>query len=148
MDKALQVVEKIIESAPPLVSFETVRIPRTLELFKALSLSQERPVYLWSAGDGLHRMDASHILIPRTQQPEHVIEYINSHRYTGIFVLPGFAQFLSDPRLVVKMKDSLEANRSDKVIVLVDTFIEIPELLRVYTRRIRHGRQTEQRKAG
>jgi hypothetical protein len=147
MDKALQVVEKLIESAPPLVSFETVRVPRAIELFKALSLTQTRPVYLWSAGDGLHRMDASHILIPRTDNATNVLDFINLHRHTGIFLLPGFTPFLEDAQVIAHMKRVMESSDSEKIIVLVDAFIEIPELLRPFTRRVRYGQQREQREA-
>ena len=148
MDKALQIVEKLIESAPPLVSFETVRVPRAIELFKALSLTQTRPVYLWSAGAGLHRMDASHILIPRTDNPSNVLDFINAHRYSGVFLLPGFTQFLEDSHTVAQMKRVMETSDSEKIIVLVDPFIEIPELLRPFTRRVRYGQQQERREAG
>lgn len=148
MDKALQVIEKLIESAPPLVSFETSRVPRAIELFKSLSLNQTRPIYLWSAGDGLHRMDANHILIPRTQNPEHVLDYIKSHRHSGIFLLPGFTPHMKDARIVVQMKQTLENDINERVVVLLDPLIDVPELLRPYTRRVRYGQQTEQRKAG
>lgn len=148
MDKALQVIEKLIESAPPLVSFETSRVPRAIDLFKSLSLNQTRPIYLWSAGDGLHRMDASHILIPRTQSAEHVLDFIKSHRHSGVFLLPGFTAQMKDARVVAHLKQVLEHDTNERVIVLLDAHIEIPALLRPFTRRVRYGQQAEQRKAG
>lgn len=148
MDKTLQIIENLVNAAPPLVSFETASVDRALDLFKSLSLTHGSPFYQWSVEDGLHRLGASHIIIPRTRQPEHLIEYINTLQHPGIFLLPSFAELLSNKVLFEQFKKMLASSSKDKTIVLIDAEIELPDGLIAYTQRVRLGNQKEGRKAG
>ena len=149
MDKALQIIERLVGSAPPLVSFETVKPARALDLFKSLSLSHESPFYQWSVEDGLHRMGASHIVIPRTRQPENLLDYINTLQHSGIFLLPGFSELLSNTSLLSQFKQILaSAKNQEKSIILIDAEVHLPEILQPFTQRVRFGAQGQNRKAG
>jgi hypothetical protein len=148
MDKTLQVIEKLVNSAPALVSFETADAARALDLFKSLSLTHESPFYQWSLEDGLHRLGASHIIIPRTRQPEHLLEYINSLQHPGIFLLPSFAEVLNSKVLLSQFKKTLAVSSKDKILVLIDETISLPEELSPFTQRVRLGGQKHNRKVG
>jgi hypothetical protein len=147
MDKTLQVIENIVDSAPPLVSIETARLSRALDMFKALSLSHENPFYQWSVEDGLHRMGASHIVIPRTRQPEHLLEYIHTLQHSGIFLLPGFAELLTNRSLLNQFKQILVSPVKAKTIILIDAEVALPEVLQPYAQRLRIGSASQQRQS-
>jgi len=146
MDKTLQAIEKLVNSAPPLVSFETTKLERALDTFKALSLSHDNPFYQWSVEDGLHRMGASHIIIPRTRQPEHLLEYIHTLQHSGIFLLIGFSELLTNHSLLNQFKQILVSPVKEKTIILIDAEVSLPEVLLPYAQRIRIASASQSQK--
>ena len=148
MDRTLQVIEKLVNSAPPLVSFEATNLDRVHDLFKSLSLSHSVPFYQWSAEDGLHRMGARHIIIPRTRQPEHLLDYLSTLRHPGIFLLPNFASLLKDRRLLTQFKQILTQEGTAKTLILIDKEVILPEILQPLAQRVRLGSADQQRKFG
>lgn len=139
MDPALQRIDQLTEQRYSLVYFETMRSVHVVDMFKSLSLGSSKAIYHWSEGDGLYRMDASHIMIPRTQKPEHVLELIRSTPHFGIYILSGFEEALKNQRCV-ELLQKIIANyqNNPKMVVILGSNIEFPATLRASIAHIRH----------
>jgi len=139
VDPALDRINKLTEQSYPLVYFETLRSVHIVELFKNLSLCSSKAIYHWQPDTGMYRMDANHIMIPRTIDPEDVLNTIESMAHFGIFVLTGFDEHVENRKIVSILKKVAEShNTKPKMIILLGSKINIPDDLRPVVAHIRH----------
>ena len=139
MDQAIQQIDNLTEKPYPLVYFETLRGPHVVDLFKSLSLVCSKAIYHWTPMNGMYRMDASHILIPRTQEPHHVLESILSTPHFGVYLLSGFEENLKDYRSMNLLKKIIsDYKNTQRMLIMVGNNIEIPLELRTSIAHIRH----------
>ena len=154
MDPALQRIDKLTEQAYSLVYFETLRSAQVTDMFKSLSFATSKAIYHWTQDNGLYRMDASHIMIPRSQSPRHLLELINATPHFGIYLLSNFEEALKDQQLVDLLKKIIARYSSNpKMIIFMGNEIDIPADLRPSVAHIRHTvrtntQQESPRKAG
>lgn len=139
MEPALQRIDKLTEQRYPLVYFETLHSGHVTEMFKSLSLATSKAIYHWTADSGLYRMDASHIMIPRTQSPRHLLELIQGTPHFGVYLLSDFGEALQD-RSVIDLLKKVVATYKDnpKMIIMTGKDIQIPAELRPSVAHIRH----------
>ena len=139
MDPALQRIDKLTEQAYSLVYFETVRSMQVTEMFKSLSLASSKAIYNWTPDGGLYRMDASHIMIPRTQNPRHMLELINATPHFGVYLLSNFNDALQEHQNIDLLKKIIAGySNNPKMIVMVGNEMNIPAELRPSIAHIRH----------
>ena len=139
IDPALDRINKLTEQSYPIVYFETLRSVHIVELFKNLSLSSSKAIYHWQPDTGMYRMDANHIMIPRTVDPEDVLNTINSMAHFGVFVLTGFEEHIKDRKIVNILKKISTTHRvNPKMIILLGNKMDIPGDLRPSVAHIRH----------
>jgi hypothetical protein len=139
MDPALQRIDKLTEQRYPLVYFETLRSAHVTDMFKSLSLATSKAIYHWTPDSGLYRMDASHIMIPRSQSPRHVLELIYSTLHFGVYLLSDFDEALKEPGNVDLLKKIIAGyNDNPKMIIFMGNGINIPAELRPSVAHIRH----------
>ncbi len=139
VDPALERINKLTEQSYPIVYFETLRSVHIVELFKNLSLCSSKAIYHWQPDTGMYRMDANHIMIPRTIDAEDVLNTIDSMAHFGVFVLTGFNDHVKDRKVVSILKKVSSTHRANpKMIILLGNNIDIPGDLRPTVAHIRH----------
>jgi len=139
MDPALQRIDKLTEQAYSLVYFETVRSAQVTDMFKSLSLASSKAIYHWTPDNGLYRMDASHILIPRSQHPRHLLELINGTPHFGVYLISNFDEALKEQQTVDLLKKIVAGySKNPKMIILLGNEMNIPAELRPSVAHIRH----------
>lgn len=139
IDPALEKINQLTEQNYPVVYFETLRSIHIVELFKNLSLASSKAIYHWQPETGMYRMDASHIMIPRSVDPEDLLNTINSMAHFGIFVLTNFEQHIQDRRVVELLKKVSAMHKvNPKMVILLGSKLEIPSDLRPSVAHIRH----------
>ena len=150
IDPALDSINKLTEQNYPIVYFETLRSVHIVELFKNLSLASSKAIYHWQPETGMYRMDAKHIMIPRSVEAEDLLNTINSMAHFGVFVLSNFSEHIKDRRIVELLKKiSAMHTVNPKMVILLGSKIEIPGDLRSSVAHIRHTmRSTGDRKVG
>lgn len=156
MDPALQRIDKLTEQRYPLVYFETLRGAHVADLFKSLSLATSKAIYHWTPDNGLYRMDASHIMIPRSQSPRHLLELIYGTPHFGVYLLSNFEEALKEQTTIDLLKKII-ANypANPKMLVMLGHEMPIPGELRPSIAHIRHtmrpgdtAKEDSSRKAG
>ena len=139
MEPALERINKLTEQNYPIVYFETLRSVHIIELFRNLSLASSKAIYHWQPETGMYRMDANHIMIPRTQEPEHLLNTINGMAHFGVFILTQFEDPIKDRRNVELLKKIASMHKvNPKMIILLGSNIEIPGDLKPSVAHIRH----------
>jgi len=139
IDPALDNINKLTEQNYPIVYFETLRCEHIADLFKNLSLASSKAIYHWQPETGMYRMDAKHIMIPRSIEPTDLLTTINSMAHFGVFVLSNFEDHITDRRIVELLKNISAMHKSNpKMIILLGNKMEIPGDLRPSVAHIRH----------
>ncbi|WP_126454726.1 hypothetical protein [Sulfuriflexus mobilis] len=145
MDPALERIDKLTEKAYSLVYFESVRSAHITDLFKSLSLASSKAIYHWTPDNGLYRMDASHIMIPRSQTPRHLLELIHGTPHFGVYLLSQFDEALKEQHNVDMLKKIIAGyNSNPKMIILLGNQMDIPADLRPSVAHIRHTLHSSQ----
>lgn len=143
IDPALKKINELTEQKYPIVYFETLRSEHIIELFKNLSLCSSKAIYHWQPESGMYRMDANHILIPRTIDAEDTLNTINSMAHFGIFVLTDFEQHLENRKVINILKSISSTHQTNpKMIILLGSEINIPGELRPTVAHIKHTVRT------
>jgi hypothetical protein len=144
MDPALQRIDKLTEQRYPLVYFETLRSAHVTDMFKSLSLATSKAIYHWTPDSGMYRMDASHIMIPRTQSPRHLLEHIYGTPHFGVYLLSNFKEALKERQNIDLLKKIIAGYKDrPKMIILMGNELDIPAELRPLVAHIRHAVRAE-----
>jgi len=139
IDPALDSINKLTEQNYPIVYFETLQSVHVVELFKNLSLASSKAIYHWQPETGMYRMDAKHIMIPRSVEAEDLLKTIHSMAHFGVFVLSNFSEYIQDRKIVDLLKkiSSMHAV-NPKMVILLGSKMNIPGDLRPSVAHIRH----------
>lgn len=133
----LQQLEKVLDSRFKLVSIETYDTDRVYDLFTQLSRFSNKAFYTHVPDEGMHRLGAAHITIPRTRTPQEVLDHIDNTPHFGIYILRDFNSALEDKKNVDKLKQIATGSKR-KVVILLSEYIELPLELKPYTLRSKH----------
>ena len=133
----LQQLEKVLETRFKLVSIETYDTDRVSDLFTQLSRFSSKAFYMHMPGEGMHRLGAAHITIPRTREPMELLEHIDATPHFGIYILRDFNAALEDKKIIDKLKQ-IGAGNKRKLVILLSEYIELPLELKPYTLRSKH----------
>ena len=133
----LNQLEKILESKYRLISIESYDTERVLDLFLQLSRFSSKAFYLANPNEGMARMGASHITIPRTQTVKEQLEHIESSKHYGVFILRDIGEELEDSKNIKLLKEIATGN-TPKVVILMSEYLDIPRQLKPYILRSKH----------
>jgi len=133
----LQQLEKVLETRFKLLSIETYDTDRVNDLFTQMSRFSHKAIYMYLLNEGMHRLDAGHITIPRTRTPVEVLDYIDNTPHFGIYILREFNNALEDKKIIAKLKQIATGNKN-RLIILLGEYIELPRELKPYTLRSKH----------
>ena len=130
-------LEKLLESKYRLVTMETYDTDRVVDLFTQLSRFSNKAFYMSQPNEGMHRIGASHITIPRTQTALEQLEHIKNAKHFGIYILRDFNYALEDKKVVAALKN-IATESEPKVVIMLSEFIDLPLELKPFTLRSKH----------
>ncbi len=138
----LDQLDQMLDANFRIVSIETYDPERVSDLFTQLSRFSNKAFYLWEDGEGLHRIGASHIKIPRTISARELLAHIQSSQHFGVYILRDFNQELSNEKHIQSLL-KIASGETNKVVILLSDFIDLPKALKPFTLRSKHQmRQT------
>jgi len=132
-------LSRVIDSEYRIAALETRAPDRILDVFKRLTLTSGRAIYGWSPDNGLYRLGSERIFIPQTRSVGDAINYIAASRHYGIYVLKDMDRALQNSSVQRGLERLLQ--RDDgirRLLVMMDTQINLPEKLAGKVVRIRH----------
>jgi len=133
----LKQIEKMLDSGHRIITIESLECDRVCDFLLELSRISSNSFYLAAPGEGMHRLGASHITIPRTQTAEDIMEHIEASHHFGYFILRDFDKILKDEDLIEDLL-SIATSTTNKVVIFISQNIDLPDLLKPYTMRSKH----------
>jgi hypothetical protein len=133
----LNQLEKILESKYRLISIESYDTERVLDLFLQLSRFSNKAFYQANPNEGMHRMGASHITIPRTQSTKEQLQYIEASKHYGVFIIRDIGDELENPKIITLLKNIATGDKP-KVVILLSEYLDLPRQLKPYILRSKH----------
>ena len=118
----------VIRAGAPLLVIETRDEPHALALFGELRRVMSRPLFKWTAAQGLRWVERDQTLAADFQDPEKALAHIRQRRDRGIYLLLDFHPFLDNPVLVRHIRET--ARTADEVhgrtLVMVSPELKLP----------------------
>lgn len=133
----LDQLDQMLDAHFRLVSIETYDPERVTELFTQLSRFSNKAFYVWEENQGLHRIGASHIKIPRTVSASEILNHIEACKHFGVYILRDFNESLEDENNIKRLL-KIASGDIDKVVVLLSDFVNLPKALKPFTLRSKH----------
>lgn len=133
----LDQLDQMLDANFRIVSIETYDPERVTDLFTQLSRFSNKAFYLWHDGQGLHRIGASHIKIPRTNDAKELLAHIESSKHFGVYILRDFNKAMENDKNVQSLL-KIASGDVNKVVVLLSDFIDLPKALKPFTMRSKH----------
>jgi len=127
-------VERIVDSATPVIALETGRPGVLLEQLRQAALRHGRAIYLWSAADGIGSLREPGVFVPGTRHVIDALRHIEASAHFGIYVFSPLADLKlapGSPALVVfrRFLQTRAAPACPRRIVLMDRYVGVdPEI--------------------
>ena len=119
----------IIESRIPIIVIETWEERRALTLLSKLGIQLARPLYAWSATEGVRRADImASSSLPHTTAPEAALKHIRSSDSPGLFALCDFHPYLTNEPLNVRLikEIAMQAEEKRQSLIFISHALQIP----------------------
>jgi hypothetical protein len=133
----LNQLEKILESKYRLMCIESYDTERVLDLFLQLSRFSNKAFYLGTPNEGMSRIGASHITIPRTQTVKEQLDHIESSKHYGVFIIRDIGEELENNKNINILKN-IATGDTPKVVILLSEYLDVPRQLKPYILRSKH----------
>ncbi len=133
----LNQLEKMLESGHRIITMESYEANRVCDLLLELSRFSSKPYYLAQPEQAMHRLGASHIGIPKTRNPEDLLEHIEATQHFGIYILRDYAEILDDSDLVEDLIN-IATGDTHKVVIMIAEHLNLPAQLKPYAVRSKH----------
>jgi SpoVK/Ycf46/Vps4 family AAA+-type ATPase len=127
----------LLKSRYPIVTVESHEEDRLVALLAALCRELNLAFFTWSVTDGLCR-HAREQPVYETQEPLKALQHIDAARIPAAYLLRDFHPYLSDPRLVRRLREIAQENAALGVtLVFSAPSLELPVELRPLAARYR-----------
>ncbi len=133
----LDQLEQMLNADYRIVTMETYDVSRVQDLFVQITRFSNKAFYSWHPDEGMHRIGASHITIPRTQSIEDLLKHIHNSKHFGVYILNGLTDELRNEAIVDEFI-TLAKSAIPKVVILLGEFVYLPKKLRPLTLRSKH----------
>jgi len=133
----LNQLDQMLDAEYRLVTIESDDLDRVLDLFTQLTRFSNKAFYFWKDNTGMHRLGASHIILPHTQSCDDLLTHIESSKHYGVYLLDDFNALLKNKTIVSRLRN-LARDECEKVIILLGESIQLPKSLKQYTLRSKH----------
>lgn len=136
----VQTLQRVVDSSYRIGAVETAYPEKVIALFKRLTMTTGQAVYHWQPDNGLYRLGAEHILIPRTRSPNDVLSYIQAARHYGVYVLEDFEQSLQRESIQGQIEAIIRKDDDVRRLVLfLGHRVAMPERLAPHAAMIRQS---------
>jgi len=133
-------LELLLRSHVPLLLIESYEEARVIEMFRRLRGKFGKPVFTWSATDGLLPLEMTLQAKPKVEEPDKVLRHIKQTLSPGIYLLLDFHPYLDDPINVRLLKEiALGYDRSAHHVVLISHALDLPPEVQRYCARFDLG---------
>lgn len=133
----LHQLEKILESKYRIITIESYDTDRVLDLFIQVSRFSNKAFYQAPPDEGMRRIGADHIVIPRTQSGTEKLKYIANAKHYGVYILRDFDEELENKANIALLKE-IATGSTPKVVILLSEYLNIPRELKPYVLRSKH----------
>ena len=130
-------LEDILDSNFKLFSMETYDTDRVIDILTQLSRFSNKAFYMSYPQEGLHRLGAAHITIPRTKTAKELLEHIDASPHYGVYILKDFNYALDDEK-AIELLIKIATGDARKAVLMLSEYIELPRSLKPYTMRAKH----------
>ncbi len=126
-----------IRGGAPLIVIESHDEPHAMALFSELRRSMQRPLFKWTAAQGLIWVERDQQLAPQFKEIETALEHIRQRRDRGIYLLMDFHPFLKDPVTVRQIREMARQDEGvhARTLVMVSPELKLPRELEAVARR-------------
>ncbi len=127
----------LIDSKTPIIVIESREERAIIKAFHKLVGSVHKALYSWSITSGLKRLDID--LEPQkfNDDPYIVLAHIHSTKHPGVYILPDFHPYLTDPKVTRMLKEVAQIGDhklSHHTIVLISHQIDLPDEIEHFAR--------------
>jgi len=133
----LDQLDQMLDANFRLISIETYDPDRVTDLFTQLSRFSNKAFYYWENVQGLHRIGASHIKIPRTGPENELLAHIEGSKHFGVYILRDFNEALENEKNIQNLM-KIASGDINKVVVLLGDYVNLPKALVPFTLRSKH----------
>lgn len=122
----------LLESRTPIIVIESREEKAIIKAFHKLVGTIHKALYTWSITSGLKRLDID--LKPQkfNDDPYVVLDHIHSTDRPGIYILPDFHPYLTDPKVTRMMKEVAQIGAH--TLVLISHKIDLPDEIAHFAR--------------
>ena len=127
----------LVESKTPIIVIESREEKAISKGFQKLAGRVHKALYSWSVTSGLKRLDIDVEAQKFNDDPYVVLDHIHSTQHPGIYILPDFHPYLSNPKVTRMLKEVAQIGDhkiSHHTIVLVSHKIELPDEIQHFAR--------------
>lgn len=129
-------LQLLTDSSVPFIIIESHEENRLLGLFDRLIKHITKPLYKWSATEGLKRLDVELKSQFYNSKPVELLNQIKMTSLPGIYILLDFHPYLDDPIHIRMLKDiAVKHTEVPHSIVMISHELRIPEELERYSAR-------------
>lgn len=129
-------LRRLVDAEVALIGIETYEEAAMLELLREVSGEMHRPLFVWSASDGLARRDLNMDAFEGADDalaPAEALRRIRNHRAAAFYVLLDFHPFLENPEVVRLLKDIALDRSVGHTVFLVSHALNMPAELQRLT---------------
>jgi SpoVK/Ycf46/Vps4 family AAA+-type ATPase len=127
----------MVRAGTPLIVIETHDEPHALALFIELRRHMGRPLFMWTAAQGLKWVERDQALADDFSDPEKALVHIRQRRDRGIYLLMDFHPYLQDPVNVRRIREMTRPDEDAhaRTLVMVSPTMQLPRELDAIARR-------------
>jgi len=127
----------MIRAGTSLIVIESHDEPQVMRLFGELRRQLNRPLFKWTAAQGLKWMERNTVLPGDLDDPAAVLEHIGQSNERGLFLLMDFHPYLQDPVNVRRLRELTRTHdgTGGGTLVLVSPELTLPRELEALARR-------------
>ena len=127
-------LELTLGSRVPLVSITSSEEKRVIGLLEKISKRQQKPLFQWTATEGLRRLDELMLAQKHNSTPTTVLQHIKTMPLKGYFVLIDFHPYLDDPMHIRLLKEiALDYSSVERTVVFLSHDLSVPAELQPYS---------------
>lgn len=128
---------KVFLKSNSIIVIESREEKAIVAAFKKLMPTVHKTLFSWSVTTGLKRLDKELPSQKFNNDPYNVLEQINSSRYPGVYLLPDFHPYLSDPKIVRMIKEIAQNNQQNNhSLVFISHEITLPDEVSHFVRSV------------
>jgi SpoVK/Ycf46/Vps4 family AAA+-type ATPase len=133
----LAALASMIRAGVPLIVIETHDEPHALNLFVELRRQMSRPLFKWTATQGLKWVERDQLLADEFKDVEKALAHIRQRRDRGLYLLMDFHPYLSDPVNVRQIREMTRQGDGThaRTLIMVSPEIKLPPELSAIARR-------------